>query len=150
MSGHCRESLRKHFCTASHLEHREKRLQNHVGKRKYERDKEGSGIKTGSPYSCWLIQKPRCLEAVCWLSVCCIALRARSLRFCLSKHIQHGPVFDPLLTFSPSVFSFQLDVWSIVSVVKGWQHRDHQSEGKAQWPVSAGEASQACTGIQMS
>lgn len=70
MSGQCREGLRKHSCTASHLECRKKRQQDHIAKRKYERDKEGSGIKTGSPYSCWLIQKPQCLEAVRWLLYC--------------------------------------------------------------------------------
>lgn len=30
---------------------------------KIEGGKDGSGIKTGSPHSCWLIQRLRCLEA---------------------------------------------------------------------------------------
>lgn len=38
------EALREHSCTVSHLEHRKKRLQNHIGGRKYEGDKVGSGI----------------------------------------------------------------------------------------------------------
>lgn len=120
----------------------EKMLSNLTGERKYEQDKEGRSIKTGYFNSCWLIQKLQGLEAACWISACFKALGERSLQFCLSKHIQPGPFFDPLLTFSLNVYSFKLNVWSIVSVVKGWQHRDHQSEGNAQWPLTAGEASQ--------
>lgn len=78
-----------------------KRPRNHINERKHEEDKEGSGITTGSPYPCWSIERLQCLEAVNWLPVCCIAPRGRCLRFCLSKHIQSGPVFDPLLTYSP-------------------------------------------------
>lgn len=64
-------------------------------------------------------------------AVCLLAAthyyRATSLWFCFSKHIQSGPVFDPLLTFPP-VFFFELDVWSFVSAVKGCQQKEQSKE----------------------
>lgn len=80
---------------------KEKRLQNHTGESKYDGDKDGSGIKTGSRYSSPKLQSP---EAVCWLPVCCLTRRGRSLRFCLSKHIQSGPVFLTNCSLSAPMF----------------------------------------------
>lgn len=114
----------------------EKRLRNHTGKRKYEGDKEGSGIKTGSLYSCSLIQELRCPEAACWIAVCCIALRGRSFQFCLSKHIQSGPFFLTHCSLSAPKFSpFKLDVWSIVSVVKKKKKKRLAPQGPPKWRV---------------
>lgn len=80
---------------------KKKELQSLIGESKYDEDKDGSGIKTGSRSSSPKLQS---LEAVCWLPVCSLTRRGRSLRFCLSKHIQSGPVFWPTAHFQPQCF----------------------------------------------
>lgn len=119
----CRR-LEKVFLYSFPSEAQKKGYRDILARGKYEEDKEGVELKQDLPIPAGPFK-----SCCAWrLSAgCYIAQRARSLQLCLSKHIQSGPVFDPLLTFSPDVFSFELDVWSIESVVKGWQHRDHQS-----------------------
>lgn len=60
-------------------------------------------------------------------------------RFCLSKHIQSGPVLSHC-SLSAQCYPIELDVWSIVIVVTGQQHTDHQGEGTATvlGPATAG------------
>lgn len=69
MSGQC-VRLEKVFVYSFPSEAQKKGYRDILARGKYEEDKEGSGIKTGSPYSCWFIQKLLCLEAVCCLLYC--------------------------------------------------------------------------------
>lgn len=78
----------------------------HIEDRKYESiRRKGVELKL---YQLLLVHSQAAVPGGC-LTTLCLLYRSKgavSLQFRLSKHIQSGPVFDPLLTFSPDVSSF--------------------------------------------
>lgn len=113
-SNHRAEGLRKHFCSYFHLE---TGCRATPAKRNIKETKKGVELKL---CSCWFVEKLQCPGAVC---------SERQILPCSTNAHPLWSTFHPMLTFSPDTSSFELDVWSIVSVARNWQHRDHQSAG---------------------
>lgn len=107
MSGHFEEGWREHSCTVFHLANREKAT-DAFWLKKYGEDKGGSVIQTRSSYSCSLFS-----EVAVPGGSDCLLLEADLSSSPYPSTSSLALVFDPLLTFGPTVSSFKLDVWSI-------------------------------------
>lgn len=95
VSGLCKEALRKHPHTVSHLEHK-KSSWTLLEKQNVKGDKEVRRNKMGFPFCCWFIENLKCLKAACWFWLCFKVLAHPFGSSFLTHCSLSAPIFTPL------------------------------------------------------